>query len=147
MANQRKLTNEEIAEAKKVFGDKIDYSKVNVIDDNYFFLQGKEFAMAPDGNLYWPGECGNLVLCGKTGLFIHEMTHVMQYQQGVNVLLKGLLLQTARIMSFGLYNPYKFVYDPNRSFDSYNLEQQGEYAREIYFGKAPNTILNNQSTA
>ena len=62
MTNRRKLTKEEITEARKVFGDEIDYSKVNVIDAKYFFLQGKEFAMAPDGNLYWPGECGNLVL-------------------------------------------------------------------------------------
>ena len=147
MTNRRKLTKEEITEARKVFGDEIDYSKVHVIDAKYFFLQGKEFVMAPDGNLYWPGECGNLVLCGKNGLFIHEMTHVMQYQKGINVLFKSLLLQAARLLSFGLYNPYEFDYDPDRAFDSYNLEQQGEYAREIYSGKLPNTILNSQTVA
>jgi hypothetical protein len=76
----------------------------------------------------------------NAGTFIHEMTHVMQYQNGVAVLGEGFGLQTAKIMSLGIYDPYKFTYDPSRSFRSYNIEQQGDIARGIYYGRYPNNI-------
>jgi hypothetical protein len=139
----RGLTTDEIAEAKGVFGDKIDYSKVRIIDGKYFPFQGRDYVIAPNGNIYWPGECGNLASCGgpgTAGTFIHEMTHVMQHQQGVNVLVNGFFLQAAKFLTFGLYDPYKFTYDSSRSFSSYNIEQQGDYAREIYFNRLPNKI-------
>ena len=139
----RALTTDEITEAKSVYGDKIDYSKVRIIDGKYVPFQSDSVAMAPDGNIYWPGECGNLASCGglpTAGVFIHEMAHVMQYQHGVNVLGQGFLLQAGKYLSFGLYDPYKFTYDPNRAFSSYNIEQQGDYARGIYFGRHPNKI-------
>lgn len=69
------------------------------------------------------------------GFYIHEMTHVMQYQNGINVLANGLLFQTGKILSVGLYDPYKFSYAlPGKAFGAYNLEQQ-EIARGIYYGK------------
>ena len=141
--SKRNLTPEEIAEAKKVFGDHIDYAKVNIINAKYLFFQPKSIIIAPNGNIYWPDEPGNLVKSGTliAGVFIHEMTHVMQYQKGMNVLLKGFFLQAAKFLSLRFYNPYKFDYDSNRAFSSYNMEQQGDYAREIYFGKLPNTII------
>ena len=139
----RTLTNDEIAEAQKVFGDKINYSQVRIIDGKFVPWQGDGSVMAPDGDIYWPRECSNLAICGgvgTAGVFIHEMAHVMQYQHGVNVLGRGFLLQAGKFLSFGLYDPYNFTYDPNRSFSSYNIEQQGDYAREIYFGVQKNTI-------
>ena len=141
----RGLTKDEITEAQKVFGGKIDYSQVRIIDGKFVPWQGNGYiiAIAPDGNIYWPGECGNLAICGGSrtvGVFIHEMTHVLQVQHGVNVLGWGLLLEAGKFLSGGLYDPYKFTYDPGRSFSSYNIEQQGEYAKQIYFGKLPNNI-------
>jgi len=139
----RALTDDEVTEAESVFGDKIDYSEVRIIDGKYVPFQGDNYVIAPDGNIYWPGECGNLSSCGgvgTAGVFIHEMTHVMQHQHGVNVLGRGLLLQSAKFLSLGLYDPYQFDYDPIRSFSSYNIEQQGDYARGIYFGRYPNRI-------
>lgn len=99
--------------------------------------------MTPNGNIFWPGECGNLASCGgigTAGFYIHEMTHVLQYQSGVNVLLRGAALQSAYYGSFKLYNPYAFTYDSSRAFSSYNIEQQGDIAKGIYFGRYPNNI-------
>ena len=58
-----------------------------------------------------------------TRLFVHEMTHVLQYQSGVDVFWRGLLLQVGKYASFKMYNPYHYNYDPNRKFSSYNIEQ------------------------
>ena len=144
------MTTDEITEAKKVFGDKIDYSQVRIIDGKFVPWQGDGYVIAPDGNIYWPGECGNLATCGGSigsagqintaSTFIHEMTHVLQVQQGVNVLGRGLFLQAGKFLSGGLYNPYKFNYDPGRAFSSYNIEQQGSIAEGIYRGRYRNNI-------
>lgn len=139
----RALTSDEVAEAQKVFGDRIDYSTARVVDGNFVPWQGANYVIAPDGNIYWPGECGNLASCGgpgTAGVFIHEMTHVMQVQHGANVLGRGLLLQAGKFLSGGLYDPYRFNYDPGKPFSSYNIEQQGDYARDIYFQRLPNKI-------
>jgi len=139
----RALTTDEISAAKSVFGDKIDYSQVRIIDGKFVLWQGEGYAMAPDGNIYWPGECGNLASCSGTGTastFVHEMTHVLQNQNGINVLGRGLVLQSTKFLSFGLYNPYKFTYDANRSFSSYNIEQQGRISEGIYRGIYPSNI-------
>lgn len=139
----RSLTGGEIDVAKSVFGGRIDYSQVRIFSAKYFFLQGSEYAMAPDGNIYWPGECGNLASCGGArfaGKFVHEMTHVMQKQYGINVLLQGFILQAAKYLSLTIYDPYNFTYDPARSFRSYNIEQQGRLAEDIYRGTYPNNI-------
>jgi len=41
--------------------------------------------------------------------FIHEMTHVLQFQSGIHVLLDGFFLQSGKFLSLTLYNPYSYV--------------------------------------
>jgi hypothetical protein len=134
----RPLTGEEISLAASIFDDRIDYSRVRVHDRRYWPAQGR-YILAPNGHIYWPGECGNLAR-SCPGTFIHEMTHVLQHQRGVKVLLEGIALHTAKYATFGKYDPYRFLYDRERPFSSYNIEQQGELARDIYLGLYPNTI-------
>jgi hypothetical protein len=139
----RALTANEVTEAQSVFGGRIDYSKVRIADGKYVFTQGSGYVMAPDGNIYWPAGCSDLATCGggsSAGTFIHEMTHVMQHQHGVNVLGQGFLLQAGKFLGFGLHNPYSLNYDPSRSFRSYNIEQQGVIAEGIYSGLYRNNI-------
>lgn len=139
----RHLVGDEVDAAKTVYDDKIDYDSVRVVKDKYTPIQGANYAVTPNGNIYFPGDCGNLVSCGGgryEGLFIHEMMHVLQYQSGINVFGRGLLLQTGKFASFGLYNPYGYKYDPNRKFSSYNIEQQGDIAVGIFYGTYPNNI-------
>lgn len=137
----RPLNLIEINEARKVFNNLIDYSKVRVFHHKFFALQGHRIIMAPDGNIYWPGETGNLCSCSAS-TYIHEMMHVYQYQQGVNVITRGLLLHTLRGLSFNHYNPYQLNYQPDKPWQHYNIEQQAEIARLIYLGQLPNIILS-----
>jgi hypothetical protein len=132
------LVGEEISVASSVFGDRIDYSRVRVHDRRYWPAQGR-YVMAPNGHIYWPGESGNLAR-SCPDVFVHEMAHVLQHQRGVNVLLEGIALHTARYATLGRFDPYRFLYDPDRSFHSYNIEQQGDLARDIYRGRYPNNI-------
>lgn len=140
--NSRSLAPEEIELAKSVFGDKIDYSKVKIVNGKLFGGQPSDTAMAPEGSIYF----GAGVYSDNYGLpstssalqdlFIHEMTHAMQFQHGVNVFGSALKLHVNNF--FGGPDPYK--YQPGRSFRSYNVEQQGNVARDIFRGKVPNNI-------
>ena len=143
-SQSRALCDAEIAAARRVFADRIDYSRVRVVNGKYFPLHLQPWIIAPNGHIYWPGECGNLATgegSAYVGTLIHEMAHVMQYQRGQHVLLRGFLLHAARVLSFGRYNPYRFTYLPGKPFDAYNLEQQAEVARHIYLGRLPNIIV------
>ena len=126
----RHLTEGEIQMCRSVFGDRIDYARVQVMNHPFLPWQPKYILMAPSGkddSRY-------------RAVFIHEMTHIFQYQQGINVLCKGAILQTAYFLSLGKYNPYKYTYIPGKSFWHYNIEQQGDIARDIYLKKIPNII-------
>ena len=140
-SGSRELTPDEVELARSVFSEKVDLSSVRIYNSKYILLQGQRFAMAPDGNIYWPQDNGNMANSFPK-LFIHEMTHVMQFQHGINVLFQGFLLQGAKYLSGQLYDPYKFSYDKDRLFSDYNIEQQGEYAVEIYKGTYPSTAID-----
>lgn len=138
----RKLSDSEIALARSVFGERIDYEKVRVIDGKYVPWQGKGYIIAPNGCIYWPGDCGEFSQSDESTIcrFIHEMTHVMQYQHGINLVLRGFLLHAARIISFGWYDPYRVDYRPDKPFSCYNIEQQGRIAEGIFSGVYPDNI-------
>ena len=140
----RYLSLGEIQLAKTIFGDLIDYSLVKVYNQRFIPWQLKGMVMAP---------CGAIHMCPTDfiedfstesrmlqALFIHEMTHIYQYQLKIAVLYKGALLQSAYYLSFKRYNPYYYRIDPNKSFMHYNIEQQGEIAKDIFLKKLPNII-------
>ena len=136
----RPLTAIEIALARRVFGERIDYAPVRVVNGKYMLLQLPYRVMAPDGHIYWPGACADLVACGHPrcrDTFIHEMAHVMQHQQGVPVFWRGLCLHTARVLSCGRFDPYRCVIRPGKPFAAYNIEQQAELAVEMLHGRYP----------
>ncbi|EPL3554106.1 hypothetical protein PI466_002605 [Acinetobacter baumannii] len=140
----RFLTPEEKALAQRVFGSLLDCERPKIIATRYIPWQAHGILMAPNGNIYvnLSDYSSNYALESKfiQGIFIHELAHVMQYQRGIHVLLKGALLQSAYYLSFKYYNPYKYTYHPQKAFSSYNIEQQGEIARDICSGKLPNII-------
>jgi RHS repeat-associated protein len=139
----RPLTRGETNEARGVFHQKIKYDPVRVVAGKYVPWQPNNIAITPDNRIFWPKAPPDLIEEGTmtAGRFIHEMTHVMQYQHGVNVVLMGGVLQTAYYASGRrLYNPYRYHYDANRPFSSYNIEAQGEIAERIYRRELPNNI-------
>ncbi|MCO8081818.1 hypothetical protein EVX74_011420 [Acinetobacter lwoffii] len=144
----RSLTPGEIKISQQVFGNLIDYSRVKIMNHPYLPWQSKHVIMAPSGyihvrNLNYREDYSRESLSYQA-LFIHEMAHIYQYQCHINVLLKGAFLQSAYFLSLGKYNPYKYQFNPNKSFSTYNIEQQGDIARDIFLKKIPNVILNTQ---
>ena len=89
MGKRRKLTEGEIALARKAFGDKIDYSKVDIVEGaalnipaHLAFLNGNP-AITMGSTIYFKkGYCDDFAdPATKQYSYMHEMTHVWQWQK------------------------------------------------------------------
>ena len=127
--DSRPLTPGEVAIARSVFGDAIDYAKVRLFKRKWWPLHPRNAAMAPMGNIYfhpeggvWSDDFANEAL-SRQAFFIHEMTHVWQAQA------KGKLYLPLMRHPFCRYD---YVLDPGRPFDSYGIEQQAEIVRHAF---------------
>lgn len=141
----RGLSSGEIEIARPVFGDLIDYAQVKVFNIPYLPWQPVNMFMAPNGNLfvhqkYFSADYSTCSL-PLQGIFIHELAHVLQFQQQTPVIFKGAILQLGYYLSCKIYDPYHYQFEPDKAFSSYNIEQQGDIARDIFFKKIPNIIL------
>lgn len=125
--SSRSLTEAEIGLARSMFADAIDYSRVKIIARKWWPFQPRQVAMAPDGNL-WLSPKGDLFcedFCERPlerqGLFIHEMTHVWQHQQGINLILRR-----------HPFCRYDYALKPGWTLRQYGLEQQAEIVRHAF---------------
>jgi hypothetical protein len=127
MADSRGLTPGEIALAQSVFGDAIAYDRVRIHPRSWWPFQHRRMAMAPNGHLYLPAQgplwcddfCERPIT--RQGLFIHEMTHVWQHQQGVNLLLRR-----------HPFCRYSYTIKPGWPLRRYGIEQQAEIVRHAF---------------
>lgn len=151
----RSLTSGEIAMCRKIFKNSMDYSKVKII--NKAFLPKQQVPMTPRGHAHYPdGLTGsdiyqddfshpqfqeNPIRANGSDLrirakltFIHEMTHVWQFQKGMNVMGKGLVLQTLEwTLPDSIYDPYDYELNKDTNFKKLNPEQQANIMAD-YFG-------------
>jgi hypothetical protein len=132
--DNRALTAAEIALSKTVFGNAIDYAAVDIRNRKWWWFQPANVTMAPRGNIHFHPKsdmfcsdfCG--MPLGRQGLFIHEMVHVWQHQQGVNLLLRR-----------HLFCRYSYSIKPGWKLKDYGIEQQAEIVRHYFMllqGKA-----------
>lgn len=124
----RKLSAEEMAVARQVYGDSIDYSKVRIKagDVGLFGTTGRAFvhgdtifvppaSLAPDGSV--PNET-----------LAHELGHVWQHQHGgTDYMSEALWAQR-----FGDGYDWKKGLDAGKSFGQLNPEQQAELISTAY---------------
>lgn len=133
MQRGRGLTPGEIALLTPIFGNAIDYARVKIYGKKWAFFQGDNVAMSPNGKVYFPSNSGyyradfSRASASMQALFVHEMTHVWQHQQGVNVKWKGFLLH---VLSGS--NPYEYSLDTGRPLSSYNIEQQASIVEDLF---------------
>ena len=144
----RGLTSGEIELCRSVYADLIDYDRVKVMNHPFLPWQPQHIFMAPQGyihirNAHFSVDFSQENLSYQS-IFIHEMAHVYQHQQGIPVLFKGAILQTAFYLSMGKYNPYHYQLKAHKAFHEYNIEQQGDIAKDIFLGKIPNIILKSK---
>ena len=127
--SSRSLTPGEIALARSLFGDAIDYSKVRMVHRKWWPLQPRGTAMAPSGNIHfhprgdlWSEDFSKEPL-HRQGLFIHEMTHVWQAQTRGRFYLPLMRHPFCR---------YRYSIVPGRPFGRYGHEQQAEIVRHAF---------------
>jgi hypothetical protein len=124
----RPLSEGERALVAHVFGSALDPAPVLVHRAKWWMWQPAWIAMAPDGHLWFHpngsdwSEDFSLEPLGRRGLFVHEMVHVWQRQQGIDLRFRRPPFARYR------YLPLR----PGRAFADYGLEQQAEIVREAY---------------
>jgi hypothetical protein len=125
--SERPLTPGEIALARLVFGDAIDYDPVRIRQRKWAFFQPRETVMAPRGHIHfhpfgsrYREDFAHAPLSDQ-GLFVHEMTHVWQHQ-------KGVFLPLARHP----FCRYDYAIRPGWLLYRYGIEQQAEIVRHAF---------------
>ncbi|MCP5396796.1 MAG: vgr related protein [Sphingomonadaceae bacterium] len=126
---ERALTGGEIALARTVFGDAIDYAAVTIRRWKWFPFQPRKVTMAPRGHIHFHPEghnyCDDFAQASLhlQGHFVHEMVHVWQAQK------KGRWY-------LPLHRPFSRRYDyslrPGWSLEQYGIEQQAEIVRHAF---------------
>lgn len=131
----RPLTPGEIALARSVFGDAIDYDPVRIQRRKWFPFQPRNVVMAPSGHIHfhpkgdlWCEDFAHQPL-HRQGLFIHEMVHVWQHQ-------KGIWLPLARHP----FCRYHYSFKPGWPLKRYGLEQQAEIVRHAFLLREGATV-------
>lgn len=149
---KRALTAGEIALAKEIFGESIDYSTVTVTPEKFIGFHPDDTAMAPDGNLYMPGCYKDDYAAESTwwqATFIHEMTHVWQYQNKIlSPVAEAVKLNIK--FKFDYAAAYGYTLDAKKDLVEYNMEQQASIVQDyfslkkdgyysFFFGRCENT--------
>jgi len=131
----RKLTTGEIALARTVFANRIDYEKVKIHHDSYlpFGLQSESVAMTPNGEIYfryWYRDDFSKSLPFLQHLFIHEMGHVWQRERGMNVIARGLIswwVSYRYALDGRLLSEYPMEQQAQIIADNFSLQSEGDY--------------------
>ena len=123
----RPLTAAERALAASVFGDALDPAPVTIRHAKFFMFQPAWITMAPDGHIWFHPNGGGwspdfaAEALSRRAHFIHEMTHVWQYQTGVNLILQR-----------PPFARYRYRIEPGKPFTRYGLEQQASIVEDAY---------------
>lgn len=148
-AVRRDMTSGELKTAKSVFGDAINFGEngkgngVGIYNGKWKPFQPDNRAMAPNGNIYFPGTSykGDFSNLGSKALsdrdrrtYIHEMTHVWQYQNGKAVKTRGAALGVlATVGDPYIYKLYLSGDETNlKDLSDYGLEQQAAIVGDYY---------------
>lgn len=125
----RPLRAGEVALARTMFGDAIDYSRVTIRRRKWFPFQPRNVAMAPRGHVHFhpaaSAYCDDFSLLPprQQGLFIHEMTHVWQTQT------KG---EWYLVLHRHPWCRYDYALKPGWRLERYGIEQQAEIVRHAF---------------
>jgi uncharacterized Zn-binding protein involved in type VI secretion len=132
----RSLTAGEIAMAKQIFKDAIDYSKVKVHKGAYIAGQDDRTAMTPNGEMYFKPndfmEDFSVLQDSDKTWFMHEMTHVWQYQLGYSVKWHGLMIGMSGGYKDGKAYKYDWQTQSDTKMSDYNMEQQGDLVSHYF---------------
>lgn len=123
---RRGLTLGEKVLAQSVFGESLNLERVEIIAHR---LVLKNYAVSPNGKIYfnvtnWCADFSSQSLAQQSWL-IHELTHVWQVQQGMQVLLRALFNRK-----------YSYVLQEGKLFFKYGIEQQAQMVQDYFLRRA-----------
>ncbi|HEX5057779.1 MAG TPA: hypothetical protein VFV99_00405 [Kofleriaceae bacterium] len=128
----RPLTAGEIAMLEPIFKDSLDYKAVRVINNSFPF-QPENVYMTPRGHVYAPGglwqddfSIGVL----HRAVFVHEMTHVWQYANGMDLIAQSLVEFSKNRGDYE--KAYAYDLDAARDLTDYGLEQQASIVEDYF---------------
>ncbi|MEN9579032.1 MAG: hypothetical protein RJA70_2041 [Pseudomonadota bacterium] len=123
----RRLGADELQRARSVFGDSIDYSRVQIKegDAGAFSLNDRPFAL---------GDTIYMTSTNDDGTLIHELTHVWQHQNGGTDYMSEAL--TSQLTS-GTYDWRQEV--PHTPWADLSPEKQGAFLEDAYRRRAFST--------
>lgn len=130
----RQATNEKIPvpqnhidDARSVFGNTIDYSKVRVSFGKVSCLQSSTTITTIGNTIYCPDSMERPL----DYMMIHEMTHIWQQQNNIKGTGAGGVIKLW--MKHKSYeDAYAYTADSTKALTDYNLEQQGEIISDYY---------------
>jgi hypothetical protein len=131
---ERPLTQYEISEASRVFGNAIDYAKVVVAEGSLAaeIISSSDNAVTPANTIYFP-------VGGSASMswLIHELTHVWQYQTTgwtFDYRSPGAWISGYEYAASGKTREQTLIAarKEGRSLQSFNREQQGDILRDYY---------------
>ncbi|MCP4132406.1 MAG: DUF4157 domain-containing protein [bacterium] len=137
---RRPLTYGEIYEAKKVFGNKIDYNKVTIAKDtgwsNAFGFDGlggivrsSTMVMGNTIHLHKRNSINGTLKFKKSSTMIHELTHVMQYQRsGYGYAVESAVDQVVKDDAYD----YEKGMQKGVSWENLRSEQQAQLVQRYY---------------
>ena len=134
--NSRKLTELEIQEAKKVFGDSLNYWQIRIDEKSVFAKLGAKFngSHALGVVTFRSVNFTHKINCKEgnfdTAWLIHELVHVKQMQSlGSQYIFEALYAQnTIAGYYYGGFDTLK----GNHKLNHFNLEQQADIAKHYY---------------
>ncbi len=126
---KRRLTGGEVALARPIFGDEIDWPRVRILQAPRALGFG---AMVPFGRTIvfsrWraPNDF-SVTSAGEQGWFVHELMHVWQAARGV-------VLASAKLNALGK-QAYVYAAKQGTRLKDYNIERQAEIARHLFLAR------------
>ena len=126
----RPLTPGEIAFARTIFGDAIDYGRVRLFRGKWWPLQPRGTAMAPTGNIHfhpngggWSDRISRPSRSDNRPISCTSSTHVWQAQTKGRFYLPLMRHPFCR---------YHYELKPGQPFGRYGLEQQAEIVKDAF---------------
>lgn len=123
----RPLTSGEQALARSVFGDALEPARCTVRRAKWWAGQPWWITMAPDGHMWchpngpaWHGDFA-AAAPGWQALFVHELVHIWQYQQGGHLALRR-----------PPFARYRYRLETGKPFGRYGIEQQAQMVEDAF---------------
>ncbi|MBI1216105.1 MAG: hypothetical protein GC185_09845 [Alphaproteobacteria bacterium] len=136
--SHRPLTAGEIALAKTVFGDSVDYTAVRLHNKRIMprGLQGSAQPVAVGNNISFPRtayseDFSREPVATKQADFIHELTHVWQHQNKVLSTPREAIKETLR-HRFNYQAAYPYKLEDGKDLTEYGFEQQAAMVEDYF---------------